>query len=273
MVTLESTRAPVVVTAATPALVAAAQARARELGLSFVEKVDEAQPGTLALVLDEEGWALLDPTPGAPGAVRTDLLGGGLGERLRLGARGEGRLASALGLKRHPGARVLDATAGLGRESALAAALGCTVIACERSPVVATLLRDGLDRAAADPALAPIIARIDLRVSDARAVLAAMALLPEDERPDVALVDPMFPGRSKAARAKKEMQLLQRLLGPTEPRDTVALIEAALATAQRRVVLKRPVHAPHVEGIRPPDLEVPGRAARYDVYLVTPPRA
>ena len=70
----------------------------------------------------------------------------------------------------------------------------------------------------------------------------------------------------------KEMQLLQRLLGPDAPRDTIDLIETALATARRRVILKRPVHAPHVEGVRTPDLEVPGRAARYDVYLIAPPR-
>ena len=257
---------PVVVTTSTPAFVEAARERARDLGLAFVE---ESPPGTLALVLDEEGWSLLDPAPGAPGAVRADLVGGGLGERLRQGGRGEGRLASALGLKRHPGARVLDATAGLGRESAVAAALGCEVIACERSPIVACLLRDGLDRAAALPGLASVIARIDLRVADARDVLAA---LPYDKRPDAVVVDPMFPERNKAARAKKEMQLLQHLLGPDDPRDTVALIEAALATARRRVILKRPVHAPHVAGIRPPDLEVPGRAARYDVYLIAPLR-
>jgi len=93
------------------------------------------------------------------------------------------------------------------------------------------------------------------------------------ERPDVVIVDPMFPERTKAARAKKEMQLLQRLLGPDDPHDTMELIELALATAQRRVILKRPVHAPQVAGVRPPDLEVPGRAARYDVYLIVPPRA
>ena len=257
---------PTVVTASSPALVETARARAEALGLRFVE---EPVAGMLALVLDEAGWSLVDPAPDAPGAVRADLVGGGLGERLRQGTRGEGRFASALGLKRHPAPRVLDATAGLGRESVLAAALGCDVIACERSPIVATLLRDGLDRAAEVPGLASVIARIDLRVQDARTVLAALA---PDERPDVVVVDPMFPERSKAARAKKEMQLLQRLLGPDDPRDTVELIEIALATARRRVILKRPVHAPHVEGVRTPDLEVPGRAARYDVYLIAPPR-
>ncbi len=263
--------ATVDVTAASPALDEAARALARALGFAFV---DLPRPGALTLVLDADGWALLDPAPGAPGAVRADLVGGGLGDRLRRGARSEGRLASALGLRRHPAPRVLDATAGLGRESAVAAALGCEVVACERSRVVATLLRDGLDRAAAVPDLAPIIARIDLRVQDAREVLATItaAREPSASRPDVVLLDPMFPERSKVARAKKEMQLLQRLLGPDDPRDTIELIEAALATARRRVVLKRPVHAPHVAGVRPPDLEVAGRSARYDVYLVMPPR-
>ena len=261
--------ATVVVTASSPVLVEAARERAGALGMGFVA---EAEPGTLTLRLDEDGWALIDPAPGAPGAVRADLLGGGMGERLRGGGRGEGRLASALGLKRRPGVSVLDATAGLGRESAVAAALGCSVIACERSPIVATLLRDALDRAADAPGLAEVIARIDLRVADARAVLRALAAGPEADRPDAVLVDPMFPERTKAARAKKEMQLLQRLLGPDDPADTVELIALALATARRRVIVKRPVHAPQVAGVRPPDLEVPGRAARYDVYLITPPR-
>lgn len=267
--TLEPSAPPIVVTTASPALVEAARARAHDLGVPFVEDADGVPAGTLTLVLDDLGWSLVDPAPGAPGAVRADLVGGGLGDRLRMGGRGEGRLGSALGLKRHPAARVLDATAGLGRESVLAAALGCTVVACERSAIVATLLRDALDRAACEAGLAHVLARIDLRVTDARDELAALS---EDERPDVVLVDPMFPERSKAARAKKEMQLLQRLLGPDDPADTVALVTAALATARRRVVLKRPAHAPQLAGVRPHDLEVPGRAARYDVYVISPQR-
>ena len=258
--------APVVVTASSPACAEVARARATALDLPFAL---EAEPGGLTLRLDEDGWALFDPAPGAPGAVRADLLGGGMAERLRQGGRGEARLASALGLKRHPASRVLDATAGLGRESAIAAALGCGVIACERSPIVGTLLADAFARAAHEPGLAEVIARIDLRIADARDVLRS---LDDASRPDAILVDPMFPERTKAARAKKEMQLLQRLLGPDDPADTVELIELALATARRRVILKRPVHAPHVPGVRAPDLEVPGRAARYDVYLSAPPR-
>jgi len=257
--------APRVVVCAAPEHLGAARAVATSLRLPLAARPDE---GELALVLDERGWMLLDPrTPreGGAGSVRCDLLEGGLGARLAHGASGEGRLARALGLKRHPGPRVLDATAGLGRDTVVAAALGCEVIACERSPVVALLLRDGLTRAVADPALAPLIARIRVEVADAREFLEA---LPEAERPDVVLLDPMFPERRKTARAKGEMQLLQMLLGAPPVGEDTALLEAALAHARRRVVVKRPAHALAIGGARQPDLEVPGRAARYDVYVI-----
>ncbi|MDP2327749.1 MAG: class I SAM-dependent methyltransferase, partial [Dehalococcoidia bacterium] len=109
------------------------RAAADALGLPLA--VDPSE-GDLALVWDARGWALVDPAPGAPGAVRCDLVAGAFGQRLRRGVGLEERLAKAIGLRQHPGARVLDATAGLGRDSVVAALLGCTVIACERSSVV-----------------------------------------------------------------------------------------------------------------------------------------
>ena len=252
-----------VVVCGEPDQLEAAQAAASMLGLPMAESPDE---GELALVLDEAGWTLLDPVRGGAGSVRCDLLAGGLGARLKRGAAGEGRLASALGLKRRPNPRVLDATAGLGRDSIVAAALGCDVIACERSPIVELLLRDGLARAAEDPALTAVVERVRVEARDARDVLGALS---DEDRPDVVLLDPMFPERRKTARAKGEMQLLQMLLGAPPEGEDAALLEAALTHARRRVVVKRPAHAPSMAGARSPDLEVPGRAARYDVYLVT----
>lgn len=245
---------------AAPGHHAAARLEASRLDLPLL---DDPAAGDLALVLDERGWSLLDAARRI--TVRCDLSEGELGRRLRSGRPGERRLATALGLRRHPRPRVLDATAGLGRESVLAAALGCAVIACERSPVVALLLRDGLSRAAADPALRDIVARIDRREADARDVLAA---LPETVQPDVVLIDPMFPGRERTALAKKEMQLLQRLLGVVDPGEEDELLAMALHHARHRVVMKRPPHAPALRAEREPDLTLRGRASRYDVYLV-----
>jgi len=240
-----------VVVSAAPGFEGIATLTSIGLGLTFERDPAEA----LALYLDERGWSLRD---GAT-TIRADFLEGRMAARIREAHQGEARLATALGLKKHPDPLVLDATAGLGRDSVLAAALGCHVVACERSPVVALLLRDALVRAD-NGGLRELASRVDVRDADAREVLATL-----EERPDVILVDPMFPERGKAAKAQKEMQLLQRLLGPDE--DTEALLDAALEHALRRVVVKRPPHAPPV-GDRKPSFAVEGKSARYDVYVV-----
>ena len=247
------TLAPVTVSAA-PGLEGMATLTAVGLGLEVAPRSADG----LLLHLGEDGWSLRDGDT----TIRADFLEGRMAARIRDAHRSEARLATALGLKKHPDTLVLDATTGLGRDSVLAAALGCHVIACERSKIVALLLRDALVRADGG-GMRELASCIDVRESDAREVLDALATL--GDRPDVILVDPMFPERTKAAKAQKEMQLLQRLLGPDE--DTEALLESALAHATRRVVVKRPPHAPPVGG-RKPSFEVEGKSARYDVYVV-----
>lgn len=260
---MASTPASAVVVTAAPGLEGVATLTAAGLGFGTA-----AAPPTegLALHLDERGWALRDGDT----VVRADFVHGRLAERVRRahpGARrGEARLATALGLKRDPHPLVLDATAGLGRDSVLAAALGCRVIACERSAVVALLLRDALGRADAG-GLREIASRIEVREADAREVMRDLAA--DGEHADVVLVDPMFPERSKAAKAQKEMQVLQRLLGAAEPGEDGSLLAAALAHARSRVIVKRPPHAPPIGG-RAPSFVVEGKSARYDVYVVTP---
>ena len=127
--------------------------------------------------------------------------------------------------------------------------------------MVAALLEDGLRRAAASPSTRDIVpARLRLVVAEATTWLDS---LPAEDRPDVIYLDPMFPARNKAALVKKEMQLLQALIGP-EP-DAEALLDTARRTARRRVVVKRPVHAPPLAP--GPDLVHGGKTMRFDVYL------
>ena len=77
--------------------------------------------------------------------------------------------------------------------------------------------------------------------------------------------DPMFPERSKSASVKKEMQILQQLLGADL--DTVQLFEQALRVATDRVVVKRPRIAPLISEMKPHHV-VEGKASRFDVYHV-----
>jgi 16S rRNA (guanine1516-N2)-methyltransferase len=98
---------------------------------------------------------------------------------------------------------------------------------------------------------------------DARQHLAALAQR-ADERPEVVYLDPMFPPRTKTALVKKDIALLQGLLGSAQ--DFPALLAAALACARHRVVVKRPGSKVEESGPRP-TFVVPGKSAHFEVYV------
>lgn len=228
----------------------------------------EALPDNCRLVL----WATQEDLslgtwpegPGHAAPTRVDFLDPALLYRLKTSGKRQG-LGRALGLSSHPEPFVLDATAGLGRDSLAMAALGCRVQLMERSPVIFALLEDGLSRAraAGDEDLDALWPNMELQQGEAREQCAAIAR-GEAPRPDVIYLDPMFPPRNKQARVKKDIALLHTLLG-SEP-DVDSLLEVALAAAARRVVLKRPAGGKG-PARRAPDFSVEGKTASFDVYL------
>lgn len=169
-------------------------------------------------------------------------------------------LARAIGLKPLDHPRIVDATAGLGRDSFILASLGYTVTLLEKSPVVHALLADAFSRAAAQPDLADTIKRMTLIQTRAEDWLAKQRGAP----PDVIYLDPMFPVRRKSALVKKGMALLQALLPPEECDE---LFEQALACATRRVVVKRPRLAALLAD-KPPTFSIMGKTSRFDIYVV-----
>ncbi len=181
--------------------------------------------------------------------------------RLRGGGRGQ-PIARAIGLKTYGlPLVVIDATAGLGQDAFVLASLGCHVTMIERSPVIAELLQDALNRASADAELKPIIDLMHLINADAKYILSN---LPLDAFPDVVYLDPMFPIRTKTALVKQEMRILKEIVG--EDPDADQLLEVARKVALRRVVVKRPRIAPFLAGIKPHASQV-GRANRFDIYM------
>ena len=159
----------------------------------------------------------------------------------------------------------VDATAGLGKDAFLLAAAGFRVRLCERNPVVAALLADALRRAADDPALAGVAGRMEIAGGDGVSELRALAA-----PPDVVYLDPMFPARSKSAAVKKKFQLLHRLERPCSEREQEALLQAALAAAPRKVVVKRPPKEAPLAGAAP-SYSLSGKAVRYDVFALARP--
>jgi 16S rRNA (guanine1516-N2)-methyltransferase len=130
----------------------------------------------------------------------------------------------------------------------------------ERSSMAAALLEDGLVRASRDPVIGPWVSeRLSLSCADSIRELEALPF-----QPDVVYLDPMFPDRRKSSLVKKEMQILQLLLG--EEADAHQLLAPAIAAAQKRVVVKRPIRAGHLAG-RVPDAVVKTPRHRFDLYL------
>ena len=156
----------------------------------------------------------------------------------------------------------VDATAGLGEDSVLLAAAGFTVTLYERDPVIAALLRDGLERAANEPQLADAVGRMRTVEGDSVAGLRSL-----DFTPDVVFLDPMFPARTKSAAVKKKFQLLHQLERPCA--DEAELLDAALAAHPRKVVIKRPPKGAWLAGVKPSH-SLTGKAVRYDV--IVPPQ-
>jgi 16S rRNA (guanine1516-N2)-methyltransferase len=191
---------------------------------------------------------------------KLDFNGGALGHRVRFGGGRGQALPKAAGFTGGNTPSVVDATAGLGRDAFLLASLGAQVTLLERSPEVHALLKDGLARArAAGPEVAAIVARMTLLYGDAKDLLPGL-------QADVVIVDPMHPLRKKTALVRKEMRLLRQLVG-SDP-DALELMQAALASARKRVVLKWPLHADDLEGLSKPSHQIIGKTTRYDVFMV-----
>lgn len=220
-------------------------------------------PQGTALVCDDEGLGLYALALPGSGPVRVELGEGSLGWRLDEARVRHEMIVKACGVRPGVETRVFDATAGLLRDAAVLATAGCRVRLAERSPVIGLLIADGLRRAVQHDDLRLLVSRLQFVPGDALGQLQGMAAVEED-RPDVVVLDPMFPHREKSALVKKEMQVFQAVVG--EDDDADALLLPALRAARKRVVVKRPRLAPPLAG-RKPDFVVEGKSGRFDVYL------
>ena len=232
----------------------------RQLGLPS-QNADAPWPELVLRVSHEQGLALWRPES-RERPVQADFLSTHAEYRRRHGGGRGQALARAAGLRHGHTPTVIDATGGLGRDAFVLASLGCEVTLIERQPVIAALLEDGLERArAASGPAAEAARRMTLVHADAIHWLASKPV----PVADVIYLDPMYPARGKSALPGREMQLLQQVAGADE--DVTALLEAALAAAGRRVVLKRPRLAPQPSGPAP-EASLTGKSTRYDIYPV-----
>ncbi|MBD3821985.1 MAG: class I SAM-dependent methyltransferase [Thiotrichales bacterium] len=219
------------------------------------------------------------------GPVFIDFLGGKKNHRRQFGG-GKGQpLARAVGIASDFTPKVIDATAGMGGDAFVFATLGCEVLMIERSPIVAALLQDALNRANLElqletshtaqgkpqrfdederTFLSETISRMQLVNADAAEFIATTK--PEA---DAIYLDPMYPEKKKKAATNKEMTALQGLVGPDM--DSSRLLEAALAVAKKRVAVKRPAKAEPIQlaSGKKPSASIQSPNTRYDLYVST----
>ena len=231
----------------------------RSLAAPFGLTVIDRQPeeGSF-LIADERGISLC--RAGEKGRVRVDF-GGGAAHYRRTKGGGE-LIAKAVNHTVQP--TVWDATGGLGRDSFVLASLGLKVQTFEQNPAVACLLSDGLNRAGQSEETREIAQRIILHFGNAVDLMQELAA--QNGRPDVVYLDPMYPERRKTAAVKKEMAYFHDLVGVAQ--DEAELLDVALNTAKKRIVVKRPRLGEFLDG-RKPAYQYTGKSTRFDVYLPT----
>ncbi|MFW5426883.1 MAG: class I SAM-dependent methyltransferase [Methylophagaceae bacterium] len=235
------------------------ESNAKELADKLALPYSAVNPEQIQLVITQQHIEIRAPDLGNP--IFIDFEQGKNAHRRQFGGGRGQPLAKAIGLKKGATPTIIDATAGFGRDAFVLANLGCKITLIERNPLIAILLDDALQRAAENPDINEVIARMSLINDNA---IHYLSNLENDLRPDVIYLDPMYPSREKSALVKKDMRLLHELAGPDT--DSEQLLTTARVTALKRVVVKRPKSAPLV-GEQKPDTSIESKNTRYDIYL------
>ena len=128
--------------------------------MGVVDPFSVARAAGLELIGKSAGLTLTDGTM----ELRADFVR--MLPRLKQGRLQQELLVKAARAKGVECPWAIDATAGFGEDSLLLAAAGFTVDLYEQDCVIAALLKDALDRAADNPALATAVARMRLHAGE-----------------------------------------------------------------------------------------------------------
>ena len=247
----------IAITCEYPALLEQAKTLAGKMQLPMASKSGQYD---FQLILTTEHLQLQDMRENAPGPVFVDFITGKNAHRRLYGGGRNQPLARAVGIKKDYLPTIIDATAGLGRDSFVLATLGCDVTLIERSPIISALLENGLARASLNTEIHSILSRMHLIQADAITYLRSLTT----NLPDTIYLDPMYPHRSKSALVKKEMRIAREIVG--DDSDAASLLNTALQYARKRVVVKRPLAASKLSEINP-TLVIKSKNTRYDIYF------
>jgi len=230
---------------------------ARMTGCILTEGTPDLNAGVPCLWYREDGLALVnegqymigDFTKMIPRLRKNNLLGE--------------MIVKTAKIKGNDSPYVIDATAGMGEDSLLLAAAGCKVKLFEYNPIIAALLYDTVNRSKEIAELSDAVSRMEVINGDSIEYM--KMLCKENQKPDVILLDPMFPERHKSGLIKKKFQLLQKLECPCA--NEKELLDAAMSVRPHKIVIKRPAKGPYLADVKP-SYSTDGKAIRYDCIVL-----
>lgn len=223
----------------------------------FVTEVtkDEDSLSSLYMQYDEEGLCLIEKGPLKP--LRADFLSGELQHKRRMSIGKNSLIGKALGVAKG-NRRIVDANMGMAGDTWMFLCMGLTVIAIERSPVVYSLVRDGIERAKQNSKFTEWLGdRLTLVFADSFDFLENFK-----EEADVIFFDFMFE-EDRSALPKKTMQLFHKL--KLSDQREIEIVKKALKLPVARVLVKR--HSQAKPLLPSPNHSYEGKSIRYDYYL------
>lgn len=179
----------------------------------------------------------LDPTKGP------------LGYRLKRSEQ-EGLLKKALGNLK-PGSVIVDATAGLLKDSLIFNSFGFRVIAIEQSKILGAILKVSQKTNAE-------LSSIELRIGQSENMLPKL-------NADVIYFDPMFE-KEGSALSERNLRLIKEILAiESIQQDNQVTFEKLYQNNYQKLIVKRPIKSkPFSENF---NYQIKGKSIRYDVYV------
>ncbi len=243
----------VVVCAANAASYERAAAIALQLNLSMIDLLDVAE---IALMVDQKkAWLHYNTKP--PMDWHIDFLSSAYTGRRSQRSRRKDPLTRAIGLHKKKALRVLDMSAGLGKDAHWLAYCGAEVTLVERNPLLSFLLSEAINALRIDSVEGSVGERMILIENDAKFFLETLS----SGMYDVAYYDPMFLPRQKSALVKKDMQIMHALLGNEEASD---ILQFTLSKIPRVVVKRAKADPAYYKGA--PHIAIEAGVVRYEIY-------
>lgn len=228
----------------------------KTIHLKDFNKLDKYEDFDYLFLYDNDILYLKDFSINIP-SIFVDFTSGSVDYRRKTSGKKQ-EILRAIGFEKNKNLKILDATAGLCKDSFIFATYGINVLAIEQNPLIYNITLNALENAKNDNEISNIVNNINLINANS-----VDFLKNNEDYFDCIYLDPMFPQKNKTSLCKKEMQIFHNLAFYGNNDE---LFELSMLKATNRVVVKRMLKSEYIID-KKPDYQILGKTIRYDIYL------